>query len=235
MALLPTDPAVYRRPSVISLLCVNFIPLVGVLFLKWDMFALISIYWLETAVIGFYTLVKLGTISGPGAFFLVPFFTVHMGGFMAGHWVFLSFFFGPGGPGSGAFDPIGNLFRALSLAEVRWMVLFLLVSHGVSFYFNFWRGKPSLQSLKDDRETGKKMLGGIIFEPYGRIVTMHIAIILGAMLSAILGSNRWMFALLVVLKTGADLMGHLKLHGGSTAGATRKPAPPPAPPPFVRS
>ena len=212
MQLFPRDPEVFKRPSVISLLVVNALPLLGVLFLGWDMFILITIYWLETAVIGLFTLVKIAILSRIGALFMVPFFTVYMGGFMAGHWVFLSAFFGPK---EARGDPIACLSAGLSNQEVLFMLAFLFLSHGVSFIQNFWKG-PVRGGYDPGNPVHKKdVLGAVIFEPYGRIVVMHIAIIFGAMLTVIFGSSRAMFALLVLLKTAADLKSHLKLHSGN--------------------
>ena len=49
----------YFDISDISLLIVNLIPLFGALFLGWSLFSILIIYWLESAVIGFYTLIKM--------------------------------------------------------------------------------------------------------------------------------------------------------------------------------
>ena len=218
MSLFPRDPEVYRNPSVRALIAVNAIPLLGVLFFGWDMFTLISIYWLETAVIGFYTLVRIALLSGPAALFLIPFFTVHMGGFMAAHWVFLSAFFGPKDLGN---HPLRCLGAALSSPEVLFMFALLLVSHGISFHQNHWvKHLQPYGAMKDDekRESAKQFTG-MLSEPYRRIVVMHVTIIFGAMLTMAFGTNRWMFALLVVLKTGADLKGHLGLHAAKEKNA----------------
>lgn len=211
MPILPLEPATYRRPSVVALLAVNAIPLVGVLFFGWDMFTLITIYWLETAVIGAFTLAKLAVLTRIAAVFLVPFFMLHMGVFMAGHWTFLSFFFGPPGIRGNA---RACLSAGLSNPEVLLMLLFLIASHGLSFYLHFWKNRPTDSWKALQQPESKKRFEGVLFEPYGRIVVMHAAILLGAVLTMVLGSSRWMFALLVVLKTAADLKGHLWLHAG---------------------
>lgn len=209
MSILPRNADAYREPTVRSLLIVNAIPLVGVLFFGWDFFTLISIYWLETVIIGFYTLVRLGLITGMQVFFFIPFFIVHMGAFMSAHWLFLSFFVPP--PELRG-HPILSLQAALARPEVKWMVVFMLISHGVSFYWHFWRNRkvdfpPGFEMKKN------KKFEAIIFEPYRRIVIMHVTIILGAFPVFMFGSATWMFAVLVVLKTVADLNSHSKVHG----------------------
>ena len=44
---------------VIALSAVNMIPLIGVLYLKWDAFHIVSLYWAEDLVIGFYNVLKI--------------------------------------------------------------------------------------------------------------------------------------------------------------------------------
>ncbi len=48
-----------RTPSVASLVLANLIPLVGTLFFGWSSGVILVLYWFETAVIGFYSILKL--------------------------------------------------------------------------------------------------------------------------------------------------------------------------------
>ena len=48
-----------RAPSVLILVAANLLPIVGVVFWGWDAFVLLMLYWLETAVIGFWTIVRV--------------------------------------------------------------------------------------------------------------------------------------------------------------------------------
>ncbi|NQT02211.1 MAG: hypothetical protein HQ580_09320 [Planctomycetes bacterium] len=79
---------------VIALLAANAIPLFGVLFLDWDAFFIVLLYWSENLVIGFYTILKIvfSAVSHPavhlGKLILIPFFIIHYGGFTAGHGLF---------------------------------------------------------------------------------------------------------------------------------------------------
>ena len=54
-----------RRASLGLLVLVNLLPLVGVLWLDWDVAALMILYWSENLVLGFYTLLKMLTVSPP--------------------------------------------------------------------------------------------------------------------------------------------------------------------------
>ena len=91
------------QPSTLILLAANLVPLVGVIFWDWDAFILLMLYWLETAVIAFWTIVRIATMprnalgnihfegsDKPAApLALAAFFTLHAGIFMGVHFLFL--------------------------------------------------------------------------------------------------------------------------------------------------
>jgi uncharacterized protein DUF6498 len=92
-----------RQPSTLILIAANLVPLIGVFLWGWDAFVLLVLYWLETAVIAFWTIVRiasmprdaLGDIKFEGSdkpaapLALAAFFTVHAGIFMSVHFLFL--------------------------------------------------------------------------------------------------------------------------------------------------
>ena len=79
---------------VASLLIANAMPVWGVLFVGWDAFYIVLLYWTENIVVGFYNVLKIvfAGVSQPaahlGKLFLIPFFIVHYGGFTAVHGFF---------------------------------------------------------------------------------------------------------------------------------------------------
>src|SRR5476651_2160208 len=91
------------HPSTLLLLAANSIPIFGVLYWGWDVFVLLMLYWMETAIIGFWMIARiallppsaLGTMEVNGrqrvasALFISCFFIVHAGMFMGIHMVFL--------------------------------------------------------------------------------------------------------------------------------------------------
>ena len=78
----------------------------------------------------------------------------------------------------------------------------LLASHGFSFLWNYlWRG-----------EFRRAKLTELMAKPYGRVVVLHMAIILGAVATTALGSPLWALLVLLALKIGLDLKAHLKEH-----------------------
>lgn len=184
----PRAPASLARSAWLLILA-NLVPLIGVLFFDWKMSELLLLYWLESAVIGGYNVIKMIQIGGPKALPLCIFFCIHYGGFMAGHLVFLDAFFFDSARG-GLVDTVKSLLPGLWPA-----VLALVVSHGFAYYEDFLRNGAYQQ-----RQLNRQMT-----EPYVRIFVMQLTLILGSMLSEMLGTPLAALVLLIVLKVGVDL------------------------------
>ncbi|MEA3166845.1 MAG: hypothetical protein QOJ26_1719 [Thermoplasmata archaeon] len=181
------------------LVAANVVPLVGVLFLGWDLGVILLLYWAESAVILVFSLAKLAMTAGWAALFLIPFFVVHAGLFMGVHLTFLVLLF-VHEPDAGW----GAMARDLAIG----LVAFAL-SHAFSFWANH-RGRDEAYGNPQD------VMGAF----YGRVVVMHLTILFGGGLALVLGKPVWALVLLVALKTGADALAHLR--------ERRKRAPPPA-------
>ena len=214
----------------------NAIPLFGVLFLGWNVWSILVLYWLENGIVGVVNVLKMARAQGPDTtdrraiaqnpvpsgskFALIPFFVIHYGLFWFVHGIFvftLPLFGGmfqqgispgidgefpiPGqgplggllpGPASIGLDGDAILFGAIALA----------ISHGLSFWWNFLRGG----------EFRRVSAAGLMFAPYGRLVALHLTIIVGAIAVATTGAPAAAVAILVVLKTALDLGLHLAEH-----------------------
>ncbi|NKC30356.1 DUF6498-containing protein [Falsiroseomonas selenitidurans] len=187
--------------STAALVLANLVPLGGALLGIWSSYELVLLFWAENLIIGGLQLLRMASALVLRQrfimLFLIPFFTVHYGGFALGHGVFVATLMGPRG-GSLA-DATALL---LSPEGLLWACVALAASHALSFVVNFlgegeWR-------RADDK--------GLMVEPYGRVVLLHLVIILGGMLSLALGEPTAILALLVVAKTLLDLKLHLKAH-----------------------
>ena len=75
------------RVSIVLLVLANLIPVFGVLYLDWDVFYILLLFWCENVVIGIFGILRL--LASTGNVFLAAFFSVHYGGFMMGHLVVL--------------------------------------------------------------------------------------------------------------------------------------------------
>ncbi|HYM52670.1 MAG TPA: DUF6498-containing protein [Candidatus Dormibacteraeota bacterium] len=215
--------AMYRVTSStvagVLLVIVNLVPLAGVLWWGWDLWTILVLYWVENGIVGVFNIAKIVTAQGvalPGAGCwqvngrpassiargaIATFFTFHYGLFWLVHGVFvviaLPVFAGlssdsPAGPDWGLV-----LYGAIGLA----------ISHGASFALNYvGRGEYRTSSPQ-----------GLMLAPYGRVVALHMTIILGAIASSALGAPVGALVVLVTLKTALDLLFHLREHRRAAA------------------
>lgn len=191
-----------------ALVAANLLPLLGVVFLDWDLQMVLMLYWAESGIIGFYTMLKMLRIFGPSAIGLCLFFTVHYGIFMTVHGMFLLALTEMGSSGFGDAGGAGMLPDSQLLAEATsWPILLsltaLFISHGVSFVRHVVFMPPQ------DRPAEP---GHVMMEPYGRIVIMHLAIIFGTFAVIVLKAGIAVLVLLIVLKIAVDVWAHLRVH-----------------------
>ena len=189
-------------PSLAALVLANAVPILGVLFLGWTVFPLVLVYWLENVVVGAFNVAKL-LMAQPrepaywlGKLVLIPFFAVHFGGFTYVHGVLVVAFFGP--KGTQPFDLLTAVPAAIRANQLGWGVLSLVVSHGLSFYWNY---------LKNG-EYQRASLNALMGQPYGRVIVLHLTVLFGGWVVMLLGSPLFALVLLVVLKTAADRRAH---------------------------
>lgn len=214
-----------------ALLAANLLPLVGVLYLGWRLFDVLFLYWVENGVIGLYNAAKMEIIArteregerdGAGGgqepapaqarrsrkkrprkqavsessapFNELHFFAFHYGMFWLVHGLFLFVFFGLGLFSQG---------ERVRFAELPWGASGVMaVSHGISFTYNFLgRGEYRRTTVSDQ-----------MFAPYGRVLVMHVTILLGAVAVEWMGQPIASLALLVALKTAVDVWAHLREH-----------------------
>ncbi|TSC82598.1 MAG: hypothetical protein G01um101420_265 [Parcubacteria group bacterium Gr01-1014_20] len=211
--------------SATALIIANFVPLVGVIFFGWSLFLILFLYWAESAVIGFFNVLKMLTAANTlkpnqedsaGIMlknarriplfllktFLIGFFIFHYGVFMLVHLSFIIVLFSPWSPfavlssqATGFEVTLPNL-----IFQILYPILFLFVSHGISYYVNF-------------RKRGEYLIANLptLFgEPYARIILMHLVIILSGFAITFVGGGMIPLMTMVILKTIFDLKAHAK-------------------------
>lgn len=210
-----------KYPSAIALIAANTVPILGAIFLDWSIFSLMFLFWIENVIIGVMNVVKLlGAQPADGAvspdtpramrifticlqIFFTCFFVAHYGGFCAGHGIFVFALFGKdaGWKVPNTLSDVATIVHQLLITQKLLIpVIAIFVSHSFSLSYNYF--------LKGERKGAQ--LEYLMARPYGRIIVLHITIILGAVPVMILGSPIWALVLLVLLKTGVDLKSHLK-------------------------
>jgi hypothetical protein len=242
---MPTDAKFFHgferfRPSAIALIAANVLPLFGVIFLKWDAFSIVALYWTENVVIGAINVLKMITCSpdeasidwsklGPpekvaelkkklegkeGAVENAKLF--HHGAklllvpFFAFHY--------------GLFCFVHGMF-----------VFSLLGQDAFGPHFSLFGSLGNLFSVFSERhlwwavagltashlysffvnylgrgEYRRTFVMLLMAQPYARVVVLHIAILIGGFVAMALGSNVGVLAILVIGKTLLDLHFHLQ-------------------------
>jgi hypothetical protein len=231
MALRPHDST---RAALLALLVANLLPLWGVLVGGWSVWTVLVLYWLESGIVGLYSLprILLAAGSGEGSSMtltingrpvdtsgpddpvdglhvypenvpIAGFFCLHYGIFWVVHGVFVLTL--PGFAGGAALDPLATA------ATVGVAAVGLVASHGVSFATNYvGRGEYRRTSAAERMQA-----------PYGRVVALHVTIVVGAFLVGSFGSPLPALVLLVVLKTAIDVAAHLREHRAVAPEAER--------------
>ena len=104
--------------------------------------------------------------------------------------------------GSNPFTGMGGMIGRVFDSGGNWFAIAIIASHLFSFGWNFiGKGEYLRNSLKS-----------VMAAPYGRIVVLHIAIILGAFVTAALGSPVYLLLLLIAGKILLDAKLHLRSH-----------------------
>lgn len=183
------------------MLGMHLLPLAGVWLFGWDAGNLLILYWLESAVIGLWTVVLLAAapeqplplLSPPGqptttggviAFFVL----VHAGFFMALHLYFLHSAFG--------------VTNAAEHGSLEGALLHMVIDDGLWVPLAglfFVRALVTLNALRNHEPPQRFVIGF-----YFRIVVMQIAIICGGMLTLAFGSVAAL-AMLVAVRLGFEL------------------------------
>jgi hypothetical protein len=229
--------------SLVALVVVNLLPLIGVLFWGWSLMLILVLYWLESGIVGFINIFKIalarggadsppvridqyGNVTGnmrglttvstnlaPGC--LVPFFVLHYGIFWVVHGIFiflLPLFAGFGGmrfSGDGSVGFATMDLGALPLDALALGAAGMAISHGASFFLNYI-GRREYLSVSPGQQ---------MFSVYGRVVALHLTIVLGASLIAVLGTPVVALAILVAVKIVIDVALHLREHARAAPAA----------------
>jgi len=205
--------------STASLIAANLVPLSGVFMLGWDAAVIVLLYWLENIVVGIYNVIKMVVLKIYSRatilelIFFILFFCFHYGAFCAGHGILLVALFDIGTWTDGfmqhqswrsLLQVIPTYFRRVPFSESALPVVFLFLSHGMSFVQNYL-GKKEYGFLTEPM---------LMLRPYQRVVILHLVVIAAAVPVALLGSPVVLLCLLVVLKTGMDVFFHWREHRG---------------------
>lgn len=207
-------------PTLCLLLAVNVLPLYGALFGGWSVLSILQVYWAENVIIGVLTVFEMLTVAVAGgsvwgALWALPgmaFFCVHYGMFTFVHGIFIYAIFGSGPFAHAQVHP-GDL-RQLYLPFLPGQPLFfagvsILLAHLNAFRANFI-GAGEYRTLGTPQ---------LMFRPYGRVMLLHVVLLLGGFLALRTGSNIAALALLVAIKSACDLVLYRRYRAAAAARA----------------
>jgi hypothetical protein len=191
----------------LMLIAGNSVALLGVLTWGWHVHDILYLYWAENLVIGVLTLVRLlvhGSRMGAtvmfGALFAAGFFIVHYGIFMLGHGAIIVDIFFPEdivGAGVGEFEALFAMPFLLDIQGFWFAMAGVVLADCVIAARDVARDRNRTLELKG--------LHMIMAAPYGRIVVLHITIIVGALLMQATGADSMFLVVFVVMKIMYDL------------------------------
>lgn len=227
-----------HRTSALVLILANLIPLAGASLFQWDVLAILLLYWAESVIVGVLNVFRIIAWSPDNALggvlsqlvgqsvlvreelrksvlrvvgiaikvVLVVLFVLHYALFCGVHLIAVLVFFS-----AGEVNPrIGATLAELWQGSFWISVAAIFFSHLFSFFKNYiGRGEYKMVSVNL-----------LMFRPYGRIVAMHLAIVLGAGLFVKLGSPLPVLLILIVAKTVLDMRLHVKERGILATPAT---------------
>jgi hypothetical protein len=210
--------------SYLFLIAANCVPIIGVLYFDWSLFSILIGYWVETAVIGIFTLIKMVYLAKISVsqqrmvMLIMQTFAVFSSciGFMAAHLFFIMAIFSivPGGDGWTGLSLFYN-----STQEMFVMLITLFISHGYSFYHYFIKGGEAAQiekSMGVSDVIGSKTAHRILKTLMLRIATTHVVLIVGIFILVLTKSTIVFSIVFILVKIVVDLKFHRKKHRPET-------------------
>jgi hypothetical protein len=179
----------------------NILQVYGVLYWGWDMFQILMLYWMETAVIGFWGLLRLavlpdgllgemtvnGRVVAATNKLLLQMFVPFVAISLAAHLLILWAVFA-GDSAAGIHGPASFVDKFIVASGAWKPLLFTWLAGAVGFYQSpkraFWARRQILAVPTEHGDGVGAAIGGTL----GRIVMLQVATIIGAMLARSYGT-----------------------------------------------
>ncbi|HEX4507824.1 MAG TPA: DUF6498-containing protein [Alphaproteobacteria bacterium] len=194
----------------------NMLQVYGVLYWGWDMFQILMLYWMETAVIAFWGLLRLAvlpegllgemTVNGRVVaatnklllLMFVPFVVISMAAHLLILWAVFA-----GTSAAGVHSAVSFVDKFIVASGAWKPLLFTWLAGAVGFYQSPKRAFLARRQIPDVANQHGDGVGPAIGGTLGRIVMLQVATIIGAMLARSYGTIApWL--ILIGLKTLTD-------------------------------
>jgi Family of unknown function (DUF6498) len=229
-------PRAVRTISILVGVIANLLPLYGVLHWQWDAFQLLMLYWTETVIIAFWTILgirrlpadRLGTITVNGRdrpathASLTGYFSLIAGVFILGHLFLLWMMFSS--EWLKTVSDSSSVLWQLFITDRLWLAAAVMLA---SAWISYLSSPPQVGPPRVERDTagtsppthtaGSDAVGDVVGGLLARIAIMQVGIIVGGMLAKTYGSSA---PLLIIIgcKTLLDIGSQV---GGSATRAGR--------------
>lgn len=222
-------PQTNRRPlsltAAVGVLIANAIPILGVIHWGWDAAQILMLYWIENLIVGAAALTRVLTARGallrspvdPDSLTLpadgsLPnralggFFVLHYGLFCLVHGIFTAILVASFMDGPGALDRLAQIRDRVLLHPVfLWAIPAMVLIQGVLLARDWW-----LSGQWRTADPGVEMS-----RPYGRILVLHVTVLLGAWGLAAADAPTRTILILCVAKAVVELF--IEVRGGLQA------------------
>jgi hypothetical protein len=180
------------------ILVLNLIPIVGVIYFHWEPMAIITMYWLESLIIGFFHVIKIllskgeiGSLEINGGkpqsqsyakSFIAVFFPIHYGIFIGVQGVFM-----------GVYTVLGDWMQDFPITYL-WGIGAIFISQSFGLFYSYlYKG------------VYKKLdLGALMFLPYPRVIVQQFVAIIGSFFTVFLSANMGALIVFIVIKIIVD-------------------------------
>jgi hypothetical protein len=219
------------RLSVCALIAANLVPLVMALLGYWGVTDILALYWTETAIVGFFTVLKVFFASAPVPYHkpvtlemlrtaphtkTLPLLVADLG--FIGKFLLSVFFLLP----FGLFLALNGLLIYLLLPilgpggvpyllNLKWGILALFLSHGAAFAWDYL-------ALGEFRRTSP---GDCVNDPFHRLAIMQLTLAAGGGVAHSLGNMARVMGVFVIAKIAIDLRPPRGYIGGQAAGGKK--------------
>ncbi len=193
--------------DVLSLVVSNLIPVFGVCFLGWDVYAILFLFWSENLIAGAFNVLAMAACTRMRYPFtnirwgMISFFIFHFGIFTAFHGCCLyTLSHRALAERMGLENPSTVAIATEALLTIWTPFVALVLSHTVSFLLNYLRRG----------EFRRVSIMVLMIRPYGRLVLLQVALLGGGVIAAVIGQHWTIVALLMLLRIVFDLFGHVR-------------------------
>ena len=199
------------RLSTLVLIIVNLFPLYGVLFLGWQIFPLIFLFWVECAILGIINVIKMLAIPDEAngcvtKIFLIPTFLFTYSLLILVYGAFIVAIFGgylsPSHPSVDLLHLSPTLSERFGGLNLLLGIIPLAVGHIYSLITNYiGQGEYRKADLRE-----------LVNQPYQRLSSLHLVVVIGGCLVLLLHSPLIGLVLLIALKIIFDIRAHVNEH-----------------------